>query len=144
MKSRKEWPAATCPSWSDQLPVRAALAERRRLDRVRLHPLEPARVEHERRLRQVPARSDAEARLEQQAAAHVLGRVELELRLRRCRARGLGPLAEHVQQREQRDGAEEREQAAAQPRLPLAAGEVSVALEDDHVGRRHQKLLSAG
>src|SRR4051812_40926320 len=60
-------------------PVAARLADRARLDGVEGHPLEPAGIEHERRVANLANRLDVKARLEDQAAADAPRRVQLEL-----------------------------------------------------------------
>src|SRR5262249_39952417 len=59
-------------------PVPARLADRARLDRVDRHAFRPAGIEHERRLLQLLARVDVEARAPEQAATETLGRVEVQ------------------------------------------------------------------
>src|SRR3954466_7845179 len=66
-------------------PVAAGLADRRRLDRVDLHALDPAAGEHDARVVDRLPRADLDARLEEQAAADPRRRVEAHRGRRRAR-----------------------------------------------------------
>src|SRR5204862_7866808 len=77
-----------------ELAVAAPLADRRRLDRVHGHALEPARAELEHGVLDVLCRLDREPGLPKQPPAYARRRVELQRSLRRGCALRLGPLAE--------------------------------------------------
>src|SRR5205085_45081 len=99
-----------------ELPVPARLPNRARLDRVDRHALGPAGVEDERRLLQILVGVDVKARAPEEAAAQVLGRVELERRrggARDCRQR---TLTEDVQQTEDRHDRYQRKNDASDER----------------------------
>ena len=99
-RGRTSAPAGMWPELEHEPAVAAPLADRRRLDRVDRDALEPPGVEDERRV--ASARGCAvivEARLEEQAAAHRVGRVDLERRRGRPAVVGRRPLAEDVRAR---------------------------------------------
>ena len=68
-------------------PVAAGLADRRGLDRVELHALDPALVEDEPRVLDGAQRADLDARLEEQPAAHRRRRGHAQRRPRACARR---------------------------------------------------------
>ena len=138
-------PARTCPRSKRDLPVPARLADGRRDSRVQRDPLDPAGVEHERRSLDLPVGADREAGHEEEAAANVLGRVDLELDAVRGSGVGLRSLAERVQQAEEAEQSERREHGPAHERPPLAADEVAVPLQSQPVRRRgHAEQFARG
>src|SRR6185437_1229805 len=125
-----------------ELAVVRALADRRRLDRVRGHPLEPALVELEPCVLEVTMRGDRETRLPEQTASKMPGRVQLQISLRRLRVREVRALSEQVEQREQRHQPDEDDQRATNPGVVPPALQVAVPLEDDAVGNRGHRARS--
>src|SRR5205823_3752607 len=69
---------SSVPEREDDLPVRARLADRARLDRVDRDPFGPAGIEDEGCLLQLAVRDDVEPRLEVEAAPQVRRRVDGE------------------------------------------------------------------
>ena len=133
------------PEVEGDLPVPARLADGRRDGRVQRDPLDPAGVEHERRSLDLPVGADREAGHEEEAAANVLGRVDLELDAVRGGGVGLRSLAERVQQAEEAEQSERREHGPAHERPSLATGEVAVPLQSQPVRRRgHAKQFARG
>src|SRR5919108_3041611 len=66
------------PEIEGDATVPARLADRRRLDGVQMHLLEPAGVEHERRVFDLTVGADAEARHPEQPAPEGRRRVDVE------------------------------------------------------------------
>ena len=101
-------------------------------------------VEHDRRVLQILFRGDGEPRHEEEPAADVRGRLELERRGGRVAREDRRSLAEHIEQAEDRDRAE---QAVADPTdddaLAVEPLEVAVALEIELVRHRGHALSFA-
>ena len=126
-----------------ELAVVRALSDRRRLDRVRRHPLEPALVELEPRVLQVAVRGYREPRLPEQAAAKLPRRVQLQIRVCRLRGGEVRALSKQVEEREQRHEPDEDDQRAPDPGVVPPALQVAVPLEDDAVGNRgHRGIVT--
>src|SRR6266540_4967127 len=114
--------------------VLTGLADRGGLDGVERKALEPAGLEHQPRLLQLLPCVDAEACLEEEAAAHRAWSLEPELRGRRGGLRRRRPLPEDVGERRGRDDGQEKEQPAPDPGLVPATLEVPVPAQNDAVG----------
>ena len=115
------------PEVEGKLPVLACLVDRRRLDCVDRQGVEPAAVEDELGLSELPLGGDAKASLVEKPSPYARGRGDREVGSHDRAGRGLGALPEHVEQRQHRDDTDDREEAAPDPDVALAVLQVAVA-----------------